>query len=1361
MTVILTDSKQHRFRFTLTRPPHGVKPAPPAFTFGHQALTFLNSLKATQEDWSALHTQLKLDTSKDTSKDTTAIKQQLAEGMIKKQLYLIRAEPAMPPTIIVNTPGTGSTGRSPAKTAQPPILDTYYPPLDIPPPPAKERPNNKTALQHTQPSQVADAPTGAASHAETETRGCPISMVSGEEVLPLEDAVLPGPLPFIWTRFYRTGHRRDHGLGHGWTHSGSERLTLHDHTVVITDDEGRDLTFARPRLHQRSRLINEGLDLDYAAPDCFILKQPGQGDKVFTRLAQSQSADFRLTQLRHPAYQVAEDRPFHTHDELGFCIDFHYDAHHQLTRIQGNWGKALKISRDAKARITRLTLVNSLRLVNQHPQAEKTLAEYDYDEQNDLIAHRNAAGQGERYQYSQHLITRRTLITGFSYHYQWDRLDNHARCLRNWGDDGIYDYHFGWDPDNRRSQATDSRGYTTHFIYNEFGQIIQETDPEGGEHRYTYENGRKTGYTDPRGHTTTYFYNKDNQPTGERDALGHYQGAYYFQGNPTSITDKDGTTWRREYNRRGLLSTLTDPQGQSHHYDYHDSGLLYRITDPQGRTHRYHWNPQGELQQINDPDGSTQRLYYDDWGQIREHHHLPAQGQTDTPVSASTTATAHITRYYHNLTGHLEKIIGPHGETRHYHYNDQQQLIQYSDPQGRLTAFTYDGLSQLTTRTNPDGQTLHYHYDKERNLTRLTTEKGEHHHFAYDGCERLIQETGVDGRQQHYHYNLAGQLIRHDDSDTLITDFERDALGQMVTKTSRHRHNAQPEERSRYLYDGAGRLRETYNAHQYLAFDYDPFGNLQQERHSDLVASANPDTPLDIIDGSTLTLSYETASSGQRSALTLPDGQRIDYTYTEQQQLDSLRLNGQLVTQLQHDAQGRESQRQQGQLTTHSDYDLMGRLTRQRVMHPQTQKSPLQRDYGYDSFSNLNHLKEGGHEVRYVYDLLDRLKKTDGSLDERFDFDPAGNLVSLSEQPQQTIKASPSAPQRTPQQTNIKGNRLLLQGDRKFEYDERGNLIRESRGKGGKRVTDYTYNLQNQLIQVNKAGQSTHYTYDPLGRRIEKRDAFGSTRYLWAEDQLVQESRQHLKKTYLYEPHSFRPVALVQDEQIYHYHLDHLGTPKALTSDTGKVVWQVKYRTYGNVALQETEEIENNLRFQGQYYDEETGLHYNRHRYYNPNTGQFITQDPIGLLGGLNHYQYADNPTGWIDPLGLCKETEHRPPQEPGLQGVFPEALILAPLGMVGRFVGVLRVTKSGPKIGGGGTLNKLSPNEIKRIQNAANRSGQDIGVVGSRVNPNKPLHSKSDYDFVVNANSKTRNNLSRSLPGAKNKVDPRFETVV
>ncbi len=187
-------------------------------------------------------------------------------------------------------------------------------------------------------------------------------------------------------------------------------------------------------------------------------------------------------------------------------------------------------------------------------------------------------------------------------------------------------------------------------------------------------------------------------------------------------------------------------------------------------------------------------------------------------------------------------------------------------------------------------------------------------------------------------------------------------------------------------------------------------------------------------------------------------------------------------------------------------------------------------------------------------------------------------------------------------------------------------------------VTLFEYNLQNQLIKTTKDGQTTEYKYDPLGRRIEKKDGFGTTRYLWAGDQLAQETRNNIKKTYVYEPLSFKPVALVQDDEVYHYHLDHLGTPRELTNNEGNIVWKVRYKTWGNVALKECEEIENNIRFQGQYFDEETGLHYNRHRYYNPDTGQFISQDPIGLLGGVNNYQYAPNPIGWIDPLGLCKD---------------------------------------------------------------------------------------------------------------------------
>ncbi|PIE40758.1 MAG: hypothetical protein CSA49_06835 [Gammaproteobacteria bacterium] len=160
-----------------------------------------------------------------------------------------------------------------------------------------------------------------------------------------------------------------------------------------------------------------------------------------------------------------------------------------------------------------------------------------------------------------------------------------------------------------------------------------------------------------------------------------------------------------------------------------------------------------------------------------------------------------------------------------------------------------------------------------------------------------------------------------------------------------------------------------------------------------------------------------------------------------------------------------------------------------------------------------------------------------------------------------------------------------------------------------------------------------------MGRRISKKDAFGETHFLWNGDVLLSETRKNHQKLYIYEPDSFKPLAHIENNQCYFYHLDHLGTPQEITDWEGHIVWSGKYKAYGNLALKPVEEVDNNLRFQGQYYDEETGLHYNRHRYYDPGIGQFISQDPVGLIGGENSYQYAGNPTGWVDPFGLtCKE---------------------------------------------------------------------------------------------------------------------------
>ena len=109
------------------------------------------------------------------------------------------------------------------------------------------------------------------------------------------------------------------------------------------------------------------------------------------------------------------------------------------------------------------------------------------------------------------------------------------------------------------------------------------------------------------------------------------------------------------------------------------------------------------------------------------------------------------------------------------------------------------------------------------------------------------------------------------------------------------------------------------------------------------------------------------------------------------------------------------------------------------------------------------------------------------------------------------------------------------------------------------------------------------------------------------------------------------------------YQCDHLGTPQELTDPNGQLAWSAQYKAWGEIKEQRSEwaqreGLTNPIRFQGQYHDHETGLHYNRYRYYDPWVGRFISKDPISYAGGLNLYAYAPNPVEWVDPNGLCSK---------------------------------------------------------------------------------------------------------------------------
>ena len=224
-----------------------------------------------------------------------------------------------------------------------------------------------------------------------------------------------------------------------------------------------------------------------------------------------------------------------------------------------------------------------------------------------------------------------------------------------------------------------------------------------------------------------------------------------------------------------------------------------------------------------------------------------------------------------------------------------------------------------------------------------------------------------------------------------------------------------------------------------------------------------------------------------------------------------------------------------------------------------------------------------------------------------------------------------------------------------YYYDHFGNLIHRELADG--EVQNYFYDLHDQLVKAEifkKDGskETWTYTYDALGRRIGKgrlkneevSDGLEEeTGFVWDGSHLLQEVQPDGRYTYLYtDPDSYEPLAQVRNwtnedgeskQEIHYFHCDQIGIPREMTDKDGNLVWFVNYTGWGRLKEETkvTDSAHQPFRLQNQYADHETELHYNLRRYYEPEAGRFVNQDPIWLWGGENLYQFAPNTLIWID----------------------------------------------------------------------------------------------------------------------------------
>ncbi len=1131
-------------------------------------------------------------------------------------------------------------------------------------------PSSKTeADSSTKPAGPLESTGASGPRAEkTPTQGEPISMINGEELLQLVDCSLPGLVGMNWQRTYRSSIAEqgfNAGLGAGWAHPLAQHIELNSNGCNYIDDEGRTVYFKPLNVGQQCTNTSEFLTLRRTGQHTYRLQAShGLGwawyfeafDQGHASLARIEDAFGNTLRIEYNG----DGRPAWVHSSQASWA-LHYNAQGLLAHI---------------AQVAQPLDVAGL---NQW-----VLVQYQYNELGQLVAATDAAGHTERYAYNaKHVLVQRTLKSGYNIHFEWEsyRADGtplpNSRCARQWGDpvqgQPTYHYRFEWDltgtgigtrgADGMVNAAIDSRGARTEYEFNHQGLCTRQRSPEGG--------------------STRTRYNDQGQAIEQVDELGHAQRwVYNRQGYLVAYVDKLGHTHQLELNAQGQVLRHTDPAGQSRSYTYTPEGLLASQTDATEATTRYRYNELGLPCEIINPLGQSTRLLYSAQGQIQAQtnalgHSTTYQFDTWGRLVGVSNPMGRTASYAYDLMGRCTRASNHEGLSTQYSYTELGQIAKIVDPTGRSTIYEYaDRLSQPTARIDSQGFRLHYRYDSERNLVELHNENGQSCHFEYDLAERLVKERGFDGRVQTYQYNAAGHLQEKQDWGVLggsapgETVFLNDIPAQPVAFT-RYERNAHglllkaihsDGEESTFTYNALGQLVQANNAHRPLAWEVDPEGRVLaeiQDQHR-IEHSYNPAGWLK---------QTQWQGMGGEAKGALPSS-ALGLNYNALGQLSEINLNGELLAQFERDTLGREVKRKlANQVQSQSLYDPQGRLVGQinrrgRNTGQVDGSGPTlsRRRYVYNQRNQLVRIDDQNHGSHfYQYDPLDRLRTVEGPNPEAFLFDPASNLLeALDGQDATDAMAAKSLPEpdspnaRRPQQAP--GNRLKRQGNRRFTYDERGNRIEEiiERGPRQGQVTRYRYNAQNQLIEVNVGGVATRYAYDALGRRISKSSEHSTTTFYWNGDVLLGEVNEQVignadhksprpSRTYLFEPFSFTPLALIQNGEVFHYHTDHIGTPREISNANAEIVWSSTFKTYGALAVAHVNEVANPLRFQGQYFDEETGLHYNRHRYYDPSCGQFTTQDPIGLLGGMNAYQYAPNPLTWVDPWGLsCKEYVHR-----------------------------------------------------------------------------------------------------------------------
>jgi RHS repeat-associated protein len=1131
--------------------------------------------------------------------------------------------------------------------------------------------------------------------------GNPVNTGTGNKFEHAVDASLSSPgIPLELHRYYNSQGLADHPMGYGWTHSFDMSATVVQQTptkrVKVRDADGRALYFlqASGSYPDEVRFYGESGVRDR------LTQIVSTGELLLRRkernLTYRFSADGKLTQISDPngntlslAYtgglltQVA--------DNFGMSLTIQYDGSHiasvtdpegRATTYQYSNGDLTRVDYPDGTAIA--YAYSSHRLTDKRDGSGNLIGHWSYGSDGRVSSHYrwlDGSTPQEKIDFAYNLsatpqttvLTRSTGTTTYKTTVQdgmrlVSAVDGCAECGGGAHKAYTYDRLLNL---NTVSAISEGQTYTTRYAYDnptdaqqQVGEVLEMREAAGRtEERVTSRTyAHRTddpfllsqstetmeSVVDPsRSRVVTLDYD-DSGNVVSRSEAGYalVQGAaadaarethfqYNAYGQVTQIdgprTDVSDITSFEYYDNtpeqgsnRGRLKAVVNALGQRTEFsDYDANGNVGAVSRPDGVVIRYTYDERNRPASIaNETSGAVTQYAYDARGNVASVS-FPEGGRIDFTYNLADQATGatddlgnRVALRYdvegrrvgedlydpegalrkridlaYDAYDRLTRITTPGGDYTALGYNERGDRTSVQDPRGRTTTLAYDALRRLRTVTQPLSTVTRREFDAQDNLSSVEDPNGNTTHYLLDDFGKAGATVSPDSGATYSAYDGAGNLTQRIDAAGTIVNYTYDALNRLVAVEA----PSDPARNITYTYDsatsshGAGRLTGRIDASGAYAFHYDAQGNLTRE---DKTAS-----------GVLYTTRYTYNRDNALTSITYPSGRVATYTLdaTDRATRVDVVVGGApktLASAITHLPFGGITGLAYGNgLTLTRSYDAEYRVSSTAV------SGAL--DLAYRYFADGSVLSE-----------QDNLGESAPSLGASgvYAYEEGSNRLARVENEQTTDVASDA------------NGCIVSAGARTLIYDAFHQLaeVRE----GGATVAKYTYNGAGERTGKETATGVALHHYDARGRLIAETDAAGRTlvEYVYLEDQ---------------------PLAMIRPgEAVYYYHNDRLGTPQALTDESGAVAWKAAYAPFGRARVL-VHEVENPLRLPGQYFDEETGWHYNYFRYYDPETGRYVTPDPIGLAGGINPYAYVGNdPINMIDPLGLYPG--QMPPPPPG-----------------------------------------------------------------------------------------------------------------